>query len=447
MAMSEERENQMVYAVSRYTAIIVPLVEAGVVGYATWVLTDLLCIQYLLHPSEGLQDIGIRPRKAPAIVILTLYFLILLIMMAAYFRLVQIIWSNPGLIPIGSKEKEEELDRYFERHEAFICDYQGKPRFCEKCNNYKPDRTHHCSQIGRCVRRMDHFCPWVGGIVSETSHKFFLQFLFYGFLYWSYVTVVFGYYSAERQRKFRALPATWIVTLALSGIFLLFVFGMLSTTAYQAFGNYTTVEALDRKYQVYHIALRPDPYSNRLQARFSDQQPQLPESTVSSNRPHKATELTPPAHKPMLSESTTISSGPTSTPISSDQSIQGSTSQYIICQTQPGENPWDLGTRENWKHLMGEHWWDWFLPLKFSPHTRHDQEEGHYQWGPVVDRLRRENGLGRRRRHRKDSRREIGHEGGYGEESFYGSKHGRGSRQGGSDGGGTTGRVMEGSQI
>jgi hypothetical protein len=33
-------------------------------------------------------------------------------------------------------------------------------RFCRKCALYKPDRAHHCSQLGHCVLRMDHFCPW-----------------------------------------------------------------------------------------------------------------------------------------------------------------------------------------------------------------------------------------------------------------------------------------------
>ena len=31
-------------------------------------------------------------------------------------------------------------------------------------------------QIGRCVHRMDHFCLWVGGAVSENNLKFFILF-------------------------------------------------------------------------------------------------------------------------------------------------------------------------------------------------------------------------------------------------------------------------------
>jgi palmitoyltransferase len=47
---------------------------------------------------------------------------------------------------------------------------------------------------------MDHFCPWAGGIISQTSHKFFVQFLFYGFVYAGYMTIVIACSLAERSK-------------------------------------------------------------------------------------------------------------------------------------------------------------------------------------------------------------------------------------------------------
>lgn len=35
---------------------------------------------------------------------------------------------------------------------------RGKPRYCAKCEQDKPDRAHHCSRCGRCVLKMDHHC-------------------------------------------------------------------------------------------------------------------------------------------------------------------------------------------------------------------------------------------------------------------------------------------------
>lgn len=44
-------------------------------------------------------------------------------------------------------------------------------KWCRKCWAPKYERTHHCSQCGRCVLKMDHHCPWVGNvcIVSSTA--------------------------------------------------------------------------------------------------------------------------------------------------------------------------------------------------------------------------------------------------------------------------------------
>jgi palmitoyltransferase len=109
---------------------------------------------------------------------------------------------DPGYIPLGrSFEKNAMPGLEFTTKDAFICDNNGKPRFCDHCNAYKPDRTHHCSEVGRCVKRMDHFCPWVGGIISENNMKFFLQFLVYGLFYNLFLVITLGILMQERKQK------------------------------------------------------------------------------------------------------------------------------------------------------------------------------------------------------------------------------------------------------
>jgi hypothetical protein len=57
------------------------------------------------------------------------------------------------------------------------CD--GQPRYCRKCQLYKPDRAHHCSECEKCVLAMDHHCPWVNNCIGERNQRRFTLFLVY----------------------------------------------------------------------------------------------------------------------------------------------------------------------------------------------------------------------------------------------------------------------------
>lgn len=50
---------------------------------------------------------------------------------------------------------------------------------CTRCETYRPPRAHHCRICQRCIRRMDHHCPWINNCVGERNQKYFIQFLVY----------------------------------------------------------------------------------------------------------------------------------------------------------------------------------------------------------------------------------------------------------------------------
>ncbi|KAI6102349.1 zf-DHHC-domain-containing protein [Pisolithus croceorrhizus] len=51
-------------------------------------------------------------------------------------------------------------------------------KWCRKCWAPKPERTHHCSLCGRCVLKMDHHCPWLGGkCVGHRTYPSFFHFI------------------------------------------------------------------------------------------------------------------------------------------------------------------------------------------------------------------------------------------------------------------------------
>eukprot|EP00940_MAST-03C_sp_MAST-3C-sp2_P002803 g2803.t1 len=53
-------------------------------------------------------------------------------------------------------------------------------RFCRKCNAWKPDRTHHGKEEGKCILKMDHYCPWLNNTLGHNNLKYFFLTLAYG---------------------------------------------------------------------------------------------------------------------------------------------------------------------------------------------------------------------------------------------------------------------------
>ena len=72
--------------------------------------------------------------------------------------------TDPGAVPRGTATKEaiEQLGLS-----------EGQVLYkCQKCCSIKPERAHHCSVCQRCIRKMDHHCPWVSPWVSFVNQKF-----------------------------------------------------------------------------------------------------------------------------------------------------------------------------------------------------------------------------------------------------------------------------------
>jgi len=70
------------------------------------------------------------------------------------------------------------------------------PRYCAKCNVWKPPRSHHDSITGRCVLRMDHFCPFTCNVIGAKNHgHFVLMYMFstVGLIYCSIMVVLLCY--------------------------------------------------------------------------------------------------------------------------------------------------------------------------------------------------------------------------------------------------------------
>lgn len=128
----------------------------------TWLLVlyaEFVVLFVMLLPSKNLMY---------SIVNGTLFNTLAFLALASHLRAM---CTDPGAVPKGNATKE------------YIESLQLKPGQvvykCPKCCSIKPDRAHHCSVCKRCIRKMDHHCPWVNNCVGENNQKYFVLFTMY----------------------------------------------------------------------------------------------------------------------------------------------------------------------------------------------------------------------------------------------------------------------------
>ncbi|KAF2454203.1 hypothetical protein BDY21DRAFT_353283, partial [Lineolata rhizophorae] len=220
---------------------------------------------------------------------------------------------------------------------------------------------------------MDHFCPWVGGIVSETTMKFFVQFVFYATFLCGLIVIVLAYYVDDRKKKLGDLNVGWVAVLAVAGLFVLFSAGMTMSTLWMTSSNLTTIENLNKGSQVYNIAvlLKPD---------AAIPNPSQPGANQDAGTAPGYGTITYPLLLQAHQSETARSVGPESS--SSRPSPPRRT--FAVLSTRPGMNPWDLGSVwANLCSLMGNSFDQWFLPIKPSPFAMR-RRLTEYQFGPVI---------------------------------------------------------------
>lgn len=169
-------------------------------------------VDYFINPPPD--QTSQSPRRSLGAGLLVPFYILLILLLTAYLRvLLTIVW-NPGYIPRGPQWQNQQADALdsvkakggsgrrrkrsrsntvrekgtrslgnleagleniaenraypfdapgletFYLKDVFVCQPDGKPAWCSVCCQFKTDRAHHCREVGRCVRKMDHFCPW-----------------------------------------------------------------------------------------------------------------------------------------------------------------------------------------------------------------------------------------------------------------------------------------------
>ncbi|KAK6205597.1 DHHC palmitoyltransferase-domain-containing protein [Scheffersomyces amazonensis] len=138
-------------------------------------------------------------------------------------------------------------------HIIFHTFSQSKPyRYCNKCQVWKPDRTHHCSSSGKCILRMDHYCPWFATCIGFRNQKFFIQFLLYSGIYCGYLflvssSILYVFFANELYGDgFLSINLVILCILSISFSIALGGFGLFSV--YLLLNNFTTIEFQEKRW-------------------------------------------------------------------------------------------------------------------------------------------------------------------------------------------------------
>jgi len=175
---------------------------------------------------------------------------VVLLLMMSHMRAV---FSDPGIVPLP----QSKLDfSEFHTVKSFLQETgmqkeKAKDEYtiCARCESYRPPRAHHCRVCQRCIRRMDHHCPWINNCVGEWNQKYFLQFLFYVGLLSTYavVLVIISWlqecndcYKDKLTMQSRVVHSVLLVVE--SGLFGLFVTAIMCDQLQAIFGDETAVE-------------------------------------------------------------------------------------------------------------------------------------------------------------------------------------------------------------
>lgn len=90
-----------------------------------------------------------------------------------WFSYLSAIFTNPGRPPSISNNSELNKNKGNIRRTNMM----NHKKYCHKCNNIKPERTHHCKTCNQCVLMMDHHCPWTLNCVGYKNFPHFIRFL------------------------------------------------------------------------------------------------------------------------------------------------------------------------------------------------------------------------------------------------------------------------------
>ncbi|KZW00426.1 zf-DHHC-domain-containing protein [Exidia glandulosa HHB12029] len=227
-------------------------------GGRRWYHFIPLCFAVLIilspHPSliVLLTSFQLQTLNSPLLFVTHILVIYSLTFMA-YSSLIVCVVRDPGPVgppPAADEDSEETtLTDALRSIKAADDDYDKPGRWCRRCWAPKPERAHHCSICDRCVLKMDHHCPWMGGrCIGHRTYPSFVHFIFTTTMlsvYVAGVAISALYYIIKHPYELgETVPLHVLLLVVLGGAFTLMMGSFAGYHAYLISTNQTTIEHL-----------------------------------------------------------------------------------------------------------------------------------------------------------------------------------------------------------
>eukprot|EP01126_Amoeba_proteus_P060633 TRINITY_DN8046_c0_g1_i5.p1 TRINITY_DN8046_c0_g1~~TRINITY_DN8046_c0_g1_i5.p1 ORF type:complete len:332 (-),score=41.29 TRINITY_DN8046_c0_g1_i5:195-1190(-) len=163
-----------------------------------------------------------------------------------YYNYLMAVISKPGYPPTAKEMgwSDKQVEALKDRHYLNVgFDF----KWCKKCQQPKPPRTHHCNICGRCVLKFDHHCPWIANCVGHFNHHYFVLFIFYLWLGCTYAATLsfFPFWvTSDSTQPFSSLVSRGSIVFAfvLSSAVSISLLVMMAWQCFLVFTAQTTLE-------------------------------------------------------------------------------------------------------------------------------------------------------------------------------------------------------------
>lgn len=138
------------------------------------VILTIMYMDYATFYSLGYQEVYKYHSHGAAIVLWTL---VPFCQLTALLYWILIFYYGPGKQPTFPAfnlhaTDNEELTSV---PDIFLCDEYGFPHYCSTSNSVKIARTFLLKDVGYLTLKFDHYCVWIGAVIGEGNHVFFIK--------------------------------------------------------------------------------------------------------------------------------------------------------------------------------------------------------------------------------------------------------------------------------